>query len=71
MTLPDEPAGWRSLHAMAQCAPNTQSLARIVAEMNRIPEEYQKAAGSEPQQRRQSRMSSPAVRVEVQVLQSD
>ena len=43
MTLPDEPAGWHRLHAMAQSAPDAQSLARIVAEMNRILEEHQKA----------------------------
>lgn len=71
MTLPDEPAGWRSLHAMAQCAPDAQSLARIVAEMNRILDEHEKAAGSEPQHTRESRMVSPTVRVEVQMLQSD
>jgi hypothetical protein len=71
MTLPDEPAGWHRLQAMAQCAPDAQSLARIVAEMNRILEEHQKAAEGEPQHAKESWMGSPGVRVEVQMLQSD
>ena len=71
MTLPDEPAGWHRLHAMAQSTPDAQSLARIVAEMNRILEEHQKAAEREPQHTREIRMGSPAVLLEVQMLQSD
>jgi hypothetical protein len=63
MTLLDEPAGWHRLHAMAQNAPDAQSLARIVAEMNRILVEYQKALGSEPQHSSESLMGSPGVRV--------
>jgi hypothetical protein len=42
MNLPDEPEGWHRLQELAQNAPDTHSLARIIAEMNRILDRHEK-----------------------------
>ena len=44
MNLPDEPTGWRRLQAMAQQAPDADTLARIIDEMNRLLDQHEQMA---------------------------
>ena len=44
MNLPDEPTGWSRLQAMAQQAPDADTLARIIDEMNRLLDKHEQMA---------------------------
>ena len=39
MKLPNEPRGWRYLQALAQSAPDTETLTQVIEEMHRILDE--------------------------------
>jgi|HubBroStandDraft_4_1064222.scaffolds.fasta_scaffold38087_3 hypothetical protein len=64
MSFADEPKGWSRLHAMAQNAPDSRSLALIIDEMNRLLDGHQEMADwrFEPY----PNMDDPALLVDIQ-----
>lgn len=45
MKLPDEPRGWSRLQALAQQAPDAQTLAQVIDEMNRLLDKHEQLGG--------------------------
>ena len=41
----NEPRGWKCLQEMAQSAPDTQTLSRIIDEMNRVLDDEEESRG--------------------------
>lgn len=71
MNLREEPEGWHRLKEAAQRATDAHTLALIIDEMNRLLDKHQRMAENEQHCLPDSRMSHPAIRLEVQTSQSD
>jgi|GEM_PF-4976548 len=73
MHLPDEPKGWQRLQAMAQNAPDTESLVRIIDEMYSLLDRHERdhwQTISEIETEPASAARKPAMAIEVQMSQS-
>jgi hypothetical protein len=65
MKLPDEPKGWHRLRAMAKHAPDTDSLALIIEQLNRLLDEHERKRQT-PHHFLDERMGTPGIALEVQ-----
>lgn len=66
MKLPDEPKGWQHLRALAKRAPDTNSLALILEQLNRLLDEHERKRETDPHDFLDERMETPAIALEVQ-----
>jgi hypothetical protein len=66
MKLPDEPEGWHRLRAMAKRAPDTNTLALIIEQLNRLLDEHERKRQTDPHHFLDERMGTPGIALEVQ-----